>query len=830
MPNAVKSGTMMPSVLALPGRAAALKAATVPLIADAVAAGSTSHFTFSFDPSVANGNELALALAQTCEQDFAAMQLHFGVTPGDLPFLVEIVPGYNGGRHGSCADIHIRVDAFDGTDGDEVSFVLMAEVAEVFMAAKNNGWDCLASNGEGLSRIMAAERYPLKVGAFVSTPTWLNKGREDWIDQTEATDGNFVSTGCAVLFLNYLRYHLGFTWRQIIQAGGSTLAQTYKRLTGRADPFFRFSSLLERRFPQVPAADIAGDNPFPLRPDLLFYDQSSGETTMYRADLLGNTREMKKSYDGWRTSWAAIVPGNFGNQRKTDLLFYDRAAGVGEFYIADGSGDVIHRMESESGWRSSWSIILAGNFTGSATADLLFYDAAAGVGEFYKTHGEESISLVQTETNWRNSWSIILPGNFTGGDFSDLLFYDPVAGEGEIYSTDGKGNTTLVKSFSGWRNSWSIIVPGNFVGTAFTDLLFYDAVAGVGEVYACDGSGNLTHAKTFNDWRNTWSAIVPGKFIATGNPFTDLLFYDRGAGVAELRTSDGQGGLNFFKLISGWRETWSILTPGNLAGNALTELVLYDAAAGAGEIWSADGQGNFGVLKSYGGRRTSWSLVVPGNFTDGNYTDLLFYDAAAGVGEFYGTDGEGNLGFAVVSYNDWRNSWTQIVPGTFNDSQFSGLLFYDAGAGTGEFYATDGKGKITPLAAHTDWRTNWTLIVSGHFTAGEFSDLLFYEGATGYAELHRTDGKGGINFVASFNWDKGWSHLVPGNFLGLSLADVFFYSAQSQHGGFLVPDGKNGFTLIRSYRQRELIRPTSWAQITRGNFGGLVFYSLRSKL
>ncbi|HSS49596.1 MAG TPA: hypothetical protein VLX28_11690 [Thermoanaerobaculia bacterium] len=835
MANTANPNPSKPSVLTLPGTAP--RTAVVPLTAPATPAGSTPLFRFTFDPSLgANGQALATALAQTAEQDFAAMQRYFGVTPGHLPFIVNIVPGGHGASHGGCTDTHIQVDAFSGTDSDLVRFVLVAEVAEVFMAAKGNGWDCGASNGEGLSRIMATEQYPLKLGGFASASTWLSHGRPDWVDQTEPTDGDFVSIGCAALFLNYLRYHLGYTWRQIVQAGGSTLAQTYKTLTGRTDALARFSSLLERRFLQVPPPDIAGDNPFPLRPDLLFYDRANGESTMYRADLQGNTQKINKTYDGWRTSWAAIVPGNFGGSGSTDLLFYDRAAGQGEFYVSDGSSNVIHQLKLESGWRGSWSIVLAGNFTGGSTSDLLFYDPAAGVGEIYKTDGQGNINLVKTHTDWRHTWSIILAGNFTGGKFSDLLFYDPTAGVGEIYSTDGRGNINRVKTFSDWRTSWSIIVPGNFVGSGFTDLVFYDRAAGVGEIYACDGHGNLTLAKSDGTWRTSWAAILAGNF--TGKSFADLLFYDPGAGVEEVYSSDGKGNLSLVKSNAGWRRTWSILTPGNFAGNTLTELVLYDAAAGAGEIWSTDGKGNFGVLKSYGGRRTSWSLIVPGNYMGGTYTDLLYYDAGAGVGEFYSTDGEGNLGFAVVSYNDWRNTWAQIVPGTFSDSQYAGLLFYDRGAGTGEFYTSDGKGHIELLASHTNWRNTWTLIVAGHFTAREFSDVLFYEGSSGYAELYSTDGKGGIALIASFNWDKGWTHLVPGNFTGLPLADLFFYSAQSQLGGFLVPDGKDGLTLLRTYDQKGsstnqpvstaigLPRPPSWTQITRGNFAGLVFYSL----
>jgi hypothetical protein len=103
-------------------------------------------------------------------------------------------------------------------------------------------------------------------------------------------------------------------------------------------------------------------------------------------------------------------------------------------------------------------------------------------------HGPGDIILLTSHTDWRNSWSIIPPGNFSGRPFNDLLFYDPAAGVGEFYTTEG-GNIHLLKSYTGWRDSWSIIVPCNLTGGHYSDLLFYDPIAGVGEMYGsrlCD--------------------------------------------------------------------------------------------------------------------------------------------------------------------------------------------------------------------------------------------------------------------------------------------------------------------------------------------------------
>lgn len=75
--------------------------------------------------------------------------------------------------------------------------------------------------------------------------------------------------------------------------------------------------------------------------------------------------------------------------------------------------------------------------------------------------------------DWRTSRTVILAGNFADGSASDLLFYDRVAGWGEFYRGLGDGNLTQLKVQSGWRKTWYQIVAGDFGGNSWTDLLLY---------------------------------------------------------------------------------------------------------------------------------------------------------------------------------------------------------------------------------------------------------------------------------------------------------------------------------------------------------------------
>jgi hypothetical protein len=173
---------------------------------------------------------------------------------------------------------------------------------------------------------------------------------------------------------------------------------------------------------------------------------------------------------------------------------------------------------------------VCGNFGGplgadplgrDSAADLLFYDASTGTGEFYRVrevieNGILQVKLdhLQTHSNWRTTWTHVIPGQFGGDGFTDLLFYEASSGTGEFYATDDQGGLRQLAQHANWRTSWRHIVPGSFGGNSRTDLLFYDAAAGTGEFYTTN-EGRLELLHGYSDWRASWSAIVPGDSPAT---------------------------------------------------------------------------------------------------------------------------------------------------------------------------------------------------------------------------------------------------------------------------------------------------------------------------
>ncbi len=243
----------------------AVSIAALPALGPYTRRGSTANFDVYYDNSLgANGQTLADAVLANCEFDFAQLRGWFGGVAAGR-FSVYIDPGSFGAYHANCAATEIHCAAFGGTDGALENMLNVAEVDEVMMNNQGAGWGCGSSNGEGLSRVLATQRYPASLDGFASAASWLNSARPDWVSTTEATDRDYVSTGCATLFINYLRYQLHFSLARIVQAGGSTLQQTYQNLTGSANAFGPFSALLQRHFPSgTPVTLVGTDNVFPL--------------------------------------------------------------------------------------------------------------------------------------------------------------------------------------------------------------------------------------------------------------------------------------------------------------------------------------------------------------------------------------------------------------------------------------------------------------------------------------------------------------------------------------------------------------------------------------
>jgi hypothetical protein len=234
--------------------------------------GTVGQITVEYATSLGqNGQTLAQQLLGVVDPPYTEMGSFFGVAGGAVTVVVAPLTGQNDGSGGAyhygcdfTSGGVLYLDAtFANTTIDPADLELslyVAELSESFMGAQGTGWGCGSSNGEGLSRYLAEVMPP--PGSFpawgVTGPSWAAAGFPDWVSRTESTDRNYVSTGCAVVYLYWMRF-LGFSTQEIVAAGGATLSTNYQALTGKTTAYADLIAALQ-------GLTVNSDDPFPKPP------------------------------------------------------------------------------------------------------------------------------------------------------------------------------------------------------------------------------------------------------------------------------------------------------------------------------------------------------------------------------------------------------------------------------------------------------------------------------------------------------------------------------------------------------------------------------------
>jgi len=194
--------------------------------------------TVYVDPSLgAPGLQNAKDLLADADRVVSANNAIFGV-PGDPVSVIVFAlggqtDGTGGADHDACNYTNggaIEVCASYGNAARE-SALFEAELSECSMG----GNLCGQNTGEALSRWCAAIVGNNALADFATAPTWAQQGMPDFVNKTDNTDQNAISTGCGMAFLSWLQ-SLGFPLNKIapsmVKLGTSaTLAQLYAVLT-----------------------------------------------------------------------------------------------------------------------------------------------------------------------------------------------------------------------------------------------------------------------------------------------------------------------------------------------------------------------------------------------------------------------------------------------------------------------------------------------------------------------------------------------------------------------------------------------------------------------
>lgn len=228
--------------------------------------GVSGNVTVYYDPALgAPGLSLANRLLGAVTKPYQDMQNWFGISGGALSVVIAPLSGNNDGSggayHHGCDFTTGGVLYLDATFASPTNplnlevGLYVAELSECCMGPQGGGWNCGYSNGEGLSRFAAEQETPAgTLSAFVTGPAWAQAGYPDWISKTESTDQDSVSTGCAIVYLYWMR-SLGYSAPQIVRAAGATLAANYQALTGK-------TSAYQDLLAAVRDLTITSDNPF----------------------------------------------------------------------------------------------------------------------------------------------------------------------------------------------------------------------------------------------------------------------------------------------------------------------------------------------------------------------------------------------------------------------------------------------------------------------------------------------------------------------------------------------------------------------------------------
>jgi hypothetical protein len=230
--------------------------------------GNTAHVTIlSAVPLGNNGWMIGEGMLRHVEDDFLHIEKLFGVPlPAMNIVLAPLSPNSNGtggAYHYGCGVVDLYCDVQFNPNNIWTSLALfVAEAVEVASATQNLGWDCGATNGEAISRVIAERIHPVVLDGYSTASSWLNSSRPNWIDQNENTDQDDVSNGCGVLFLNWLHDIKGFSFTQICQAAGATLAATYQTLSGKTTAWTDFTSDVDSRWPVGHPSGVMSDAPW----------------------------------------------------------------------------------------------------------------------------------------------------------------------------------------------------------------------------------------------------------------------------------------------------------------------------------------------------------------------------------------------------------------------------------------------------------------------------------------------------------------------------------------------------------------------------------------
>jgi hypothetical protein len=145
--------------------------------------------------------------------------------------------------------------------------------------------------------------------------------------------------------------------------------------------------------------------------DIFFYSKSREVGGFYDVSGSGD-RNMLRACDGGLIRCDLIVPGTFGSQSSsglTDLCLWEREHGDLSFYCVKSKGLLSH-IRSFDHFRHNTSIVVTGYFCADGrVTDLIFYDKGDGIGEFYVAYDIPNGTQIENAHVGTDAWKLVSP-------------------------------------------------------------------------------------------------------------------------------------------------------------------------------------------------------------------------------------------------------------------------------------------------------------------------------------------------------------------------------------------------------------------------------------
>ncbi|MBD2517227.1 VCBS repeat-containing protein [Nostoc sp. FACHB-973] len=191
--------------------------------------------------------------------------------------------------------------------------------------------------------------------------------------------------------------------------------------------------------------------------DILWYQPSSGRVNTW---LLDGTKVVANPDLSWNvpgnSGWEIKGTGDFNQDGKTDVLWYQPSSGRVNAWLLDGTKVVAN---PDLSWKvpgnSGWEIKGTGDFNQDGKTDILWYQPSSGRVNAWLLDGTKVVA--NPDLSWNvpgdSGWEIKGTGDFNQDGKTDILWYQPSSGSVNAWLLDG---TNVV---SNPDLSWN--VPGN---------------------------------------------------------------------------------------------------------------------------------------------------------------------------------------------------------------------------------------------------------------------------------------------------------------------------------------------------------------------------------